>query len=166
MTLGALPETNATRGPLPEEFVRKQAASSERVLLGIALREESGGEGVLVQAVSPETQACAGGLVPGDVIRGLAGEPIGGYEQLLAVLGRARGQVASLLGAAPRGVIFTGSATEANNTALLGVLRARGGVPGHVVTSTIEHPSVEAPLVALEAEGWETRRGHLPVETR
>ncbi len=75
-----------------------------------------------------------------------------------AELERARERVASLLGAAPREVIFTGSATEANNTALLGVLRARGGAPGHVVTSTIEHPSVEAPLVALEAEGWRVTR--------
>ncbi len=75
-----------------------------------------------------------------------------------AELERARERVASLLGAAPREVLFTGSATEANNTALLGVLRARGGAPGHVVTSTIEHPSVEAPLVALEAEGWRVTR--------
>ena len=75
-----------------------------------------------------------------------------------AELERARERVASLLGAAPREVLFTASATEANNTALLGVLRARGGAPGHVVTSTIEHPSVEAPLVALEAEGWRVTR--------
>ena len=75
-----------------------------------------------------------------------------------AGLERAREQVASLLGAAPREVLFTGSATEANNTALLGVLRARGGAPGHVVTSTIEHPSVDAPVTALEAAGWRVTR--------
>ncbi len=75
-----------------------------------------------------------------------------------AELERARERVASLLGSAPREVLFTGSATEANNTALLGVLRARGGAPGQVVSSTIEHPSVESPLAALEAEGWRVTR--------
>ena len=75
-----------------------------------------------------------------------------------AELERARERVASLLGSAPREVLFTGSATEANNTALLGVLRARGGAPGQLVSSTIEHPSVEAPLAALEAEGWRVTR--------
>ena len=68
----------------------------------------------------------------------------------------ARAQVAALLGAAPNEVIFTCGATEANNTALLGVLARRA--PGHVVSSAVEHPSVEAPLEALEAAGWRVAR--------
>jgi cysteine desulfurase len=71
---------------------------------------------------------------------------------------RARERVASLLGAEPGDVLFTGGATEANNTALLGVLAARGGEPGHVVSTAIEHPSVEAALAHLEAEGWSVTR--------
>jgi cysteine desulfurase len=68
-----------------------------------------------------------------------------------AVLERAREQVAALLGAAPREVRFTSGATEANNTVLHGVLAlARGR---HVVTTTVEHPSVEEPLRALEQAG-------------
>ncbi len=79
-------------------------------------------------------------------------------EEARAVVDRARERVASLLRAAPDEVLLTAGATEANNTALLGVLRGRGGVPGHVVATTIEHPSVEAPLAVLEREGWRVTR--------
>jgi cysteine desulfurase len=74
----------------------------------------------------------------------------------------ARERVAALLSCAPREVVFTSGATEANNTALFGVLAAREGAPGHVVSSSVEHPSVEAPLAALEARGWRVTR--LPVD--
>ncbi len=68
-----------------------------------------------------------------------------------AALEAARGEVAALLGVPEREVCFTSGATEANNTVLLGVLaNARGR---HVVTSTVEHPSIEEPLRALEARG-------------
>ena len=77
-----------------------------------------------------------------------------------AALERAREQVAELLGAAPRDVLFTSGATEANNTALRGVLATSRG--RHVVTSTVEHPSVAEPLHALEAEGVAVTR--VPVD--
>jgi cysteine desulfurase len=67
------------------------------------------------------------------------------------VIERARAQVAELVGAAAREVIFTSGATEANNMALRGVLAAAPG--RHVVTTTVEHPSVDEPLRALEDEG-------------
>jgi cysteine desulfurase len=68
-----------------------------------------------------------------------------------AALERAREQVAALVGASPREVIFTSGATEANNAVLHGVLA--GARLRHVVTTTIEHPSVEEPLRALERTG-------------
>jgi cysteine desulfurase len=85
-------------------------------------------------------------------------------EAARAVVDAAREQVAALLGAAPGEVIFTAGATEANNTALWGVLRARagGGRRLQVVSSNVEHPSVEAPLQALEREGHRVTR--LPVD--
>ncbi len=83
-------------------------------------------------------------------------------DRAKAELDRARGRVASLLGCAPAEVVFTACATEANNTALLGVLERREGPPGHLLSSTVEHPSVEAPLEALEARGWRVTR--LPVD--
>jgi cysteine desulfurase len=75
---------------------------------------------------------------------------------------RARGELAALLGCDPSEVLFTGGATEANNTALLGVLRARADRGRHVVTTQGEHPSVEAPLEVLEREGWQVTR--VPVD--
>ncbi len=67
----------------------------------------------------------------------------------------ARERVAALLGAVEHDLRFTAGATEANNTALHGVLC---GAPGHVVTSSVEHPSVEAPLAALAERGWRITR--------
>jgi cysteine desulfurase len=79
-----------------------------------------------------------------------------------AEVDRARERVASLLGVAAGEVLFTGGATEANNTALLGVLRSRADRGRHVVTTSVEHPSVEAPLAVLEREGWRVSR--VPVD--
>jgi cysteine desulfurase len=69
-----------------------------------------------------------------------------------ASLDGARAKVARLVGAPPGGVVFTASATEANNLAIRGVaLRARGR---HLVTSAIEHVSVVNPCRDLEKQGW------------
>lgn len=67
---------------------------------------------------------------------------------------RARDQVAACLGAKPSEVVFTGGATEANNTVLLGL----SGRPGRIVSSAVEHPSVVAPLEWLEAREVEVVR--------
>jgi len=76
---------------------------------------------------------------------------------------RARSRVARLLGVEPADVLFTGGATEANNTALLGLLAQRKEGPGHIVTTNVEHPSVEAPLEWLEGAGWRVTR--VPVDS-
>jgi cysteine desulfurase len=67
----------------------------------------------------------------------------------------ARESVADLLGAAADEIVFTGSATEANNLALLGVARALGGEKRHLVVSAVEHPAVIAPALHLRSEGWD-----------
>jgi cysteine desulfurase len=56
-------------------------------------------------------------------------------------LEEAREQVATLLGARPREVIFTASGTEAVNTAVWGAV-ARIGAPAHLVTTAVEHSAV------------------------
>jgi cysteine desulfurase len=69
----------------------------------------------------------------------------------------ARSQVASLIGAAPREIIFTSGATESNNLALLGVARAAlraHAERNHIVSSRIEHKSVLDTLRQLEKEGF------------
>jgi len=70
-------------------------------------------------------------------------------------LERARGRVASLIGAEPREVVFTSGATEANNLAIKGVLPpAPDPRGGHLVTAATEHRAVLDPLKRLAREGW------------
>jgi cysteine desulfurase len=67
----------------------------------------------------------------------------------------ARAQVAALIGADPVDIVFTSGATESNNLAITGTLRAalaRGGKP-HVITLATEHKSVLEPARALQAQG-------------
>ncbi len=66
----------------------------------------------------------------------------------------AREEVARLLGATAREIVFTSGATEADNLALKGFAAARPGAPGHVVTSGFEHEAVREPLAELVARGW------------
>ncbi|HUW98756.1 MAG TPA: aminotransferase class V-fold PLP-dependent enzyme [Acidiferrobacter sp.] len=73
----------------------------------------------------------------------------------------ARAQVARLIGAADREVVFTSSGTEANHMAILGALAERPGHP-HVVTSVVEHPSTLMLLRHLEGHG--VRVTYLPVD--
>jgi cysteine desulfurase NifS len=66
----------------------------------------------------------------------------------------ARRQVARLIGARPRRVLFTGGGSEANNLALKGLAFARRGQRGHLITSAIEHPSVLKTAAFLESVGF------------
>src|SRR5690606_23335211 len=70
---------------------------------------------------------------------------------------RARGQVAELIGADPREIIFTSGATESNNLAIKGAARFRRAHEGrgHLVALATEHKCVLESLHALEAEGFE-----------
>jgi len=67
---------------------------------------------------------------------------------------RARAEVAALVHAAPEEIVFTGSASEANNLALKGVARARREGAGRLLAASTEHISVLHPLRTLEREGF------------
>src|SRR5438309_5591043 len=69
-----------------------------------------------------------------------------------ASLDGARAKVARLFAAAPPGVIFTASATEANNLAIKGLAQRAAG--RHILTSAIAHVSVMASCRDLEKRGW------------
>ncbi len=71
-----------------------------------------------------------------------------------ARVGEARAQVAALIGAEPREIIFTSGATEANNLVLLGVARANADRGRHIVTARTEHKAVLDPARQLEREGF------------
>ena len=67
----------------------------------------------------------------------------------------ARGQVAQLLGADPREVVWTSGATESNNLAIKGLAQARSDRGRHIITSRIEHKAVLDPCGYLEQQGYE-----------
>ncbi|WFM71807.1 IscS subfamily cysteine desulfurase [Halomonas sp. CKK8] len=67
----------------------------------------------------------------------------------------ARRQVADLIAADPREIVWTSGATEADNLALIGFMRANRARGRHLVTSIIEHKAVVDTAKALEAEGFE-----------
>lgn len=67
----------------------------------------------------------------------------------------ARASVAALINAQEDEIVFTGSATEANNLALLGVANAFGHMKRHLVISAIEHPAVMQPAQYLRGMGWD-----------
>jgi cysteine desulfurase len=67
----------------------------------------------------------------------------------------ARASVAALIHAQVDEIIFTGSATEGNNLALLGVASALDHTKHHLVISAIEHPAVMQPAQHLREMGWD-----------
>ncbi|HEY6021222.1 MAG TPA: cysteine desulfurase family protein, partial [Candidatus Paceibacterota bacterium] len=88
----------------------------------------------------------------------LYGNPGGLHKEAVAAkeaLADARKRVARALECHVEELVFTGSGTEANNLAILGLLRPllREQGEAHVITTTIEHSSVLEPLHALEDDG-------------
>ena len=68
---------------------------------------------------------------------------------------RARKQLASLIGAGTKDIVFTSGATEANNLAIKGAAAARRGERNHLVTVVTEHRAVLDPMASLERDGWQ-----------
>jgi cysteine desulfurase len=69
------------------------------------------------------------------------------------MLERARAEVASLIDAPPRSIVFTSGGTEANNLAICGAVRHTKR--RRIVSSPIEHSSVRGPLAELKRQGFE-----------
>ncbi|XP_033625458.1 cysteine desulfurase, mitochondrial-like [Asterias rubens] len=76
---------------------------------------------------------------------------------------KARAQVARLIGADTREIIFTSGATESNNISVKGVSRFYKSRKKHVITTQTEHKCVLDSCRALEAEGFDVT--YLPVQT-
>jgi len=91
-----------------------------------------------------------------------------------AAIDDARDQVAALIGASAREIIFTSGATEANTIALLGSLFG-GATSARAVCSAIEHPSVlrtlqtmsiDLSLVPVDSHGLLDASFELPQDTQ
>lgn len=69
-------------------------------------------------------------------------------------LENARRQLAKLLNAQPRRIIFTGGGSEADNLAIKGVAFAMRDKGNHIITTAIEHPAVLSTCKFLEKRGY------------
>ena len=67
----------------------------------------------------------------------------------------ARQQIADLINADPREIVFTSGATESNNLAIKGVAQFYRGKGNHIITSKIEHKAVLDVCRELETEGFD-----------
>jgi len=73
-------------------------------------------------------------------------------------INKAREQVAELLAAEPEEIIFTGSGSESDNTAIMGALELAGPEKRHVIITQVEHEAV------LEVGHYLKRKGYRVTE--
>src|SRR5215831_4355470 len=75
---------------------------------------------------------------------------------------RARKQIADLIGANPKEIVFTSGATESNNLAIKGVAEMYAEKGNHIITAATEHKAVLDTCKRLEKDGL--RVTYLPVQ--
>ncbi len=93
------------------------------------------------------------------------GNPSSGHslgQKPRQAMAEAREKVGRLIGAKPGQILFTASASEANNMAVKGIAAASRKKGTHIVASSIEHFSILNPLKTLEKDGF--RITLLPVD--
>ncbi len=74
----------------------------------------------------------------------------------------AKERIAKTLKCEPKNIYFTSGGTESNNWAINGTARANRRAGMHLITTSIEHPSVKNAMEALKDQGFETT--YLPVD--
>lgn len=104
-----------------------------------------------------------------DVMSGIMSEDYGNPSSLHMkgivaekYINEARKNIAGLLKVQDKEIIFTSGGTEANNTAIIGCARANCRAGRHIITTSVEHPSVYEVMKYLEKEGFEVT--YLPVD--
>jgi len=76
---------------------------------------------------------------------------------------QAREEIAELIGASPKEIIFTSGATESNNMSVKGVARFYGEHKKHVITTQTEHKCVLDSCRSLQSQGFDVT--YLPVQS-
>lgn len=119
------------------------------------------------QATTPTDPRVLDAMLP--FLTGLYGNPHSrthayGWETDNAVE-QARKNIADLIGADPKEIIFTSGATESNNMSVKGVARffKKGGKKNHIITCQTEHKCVLDSCRHLQEEGFEVT--YLPVQS-
>lgn len=74
----------------------------------------------------------------------------------------AKSKIARTMKVEEKEIFFTSGGTESNNLALIGTAMANCRAGKHIITTSVEHASVSAPLAFLEAQGFEVT--YLPVD--
>ena len=74
-------------------------------------------------------------------------------QEALEAVDKARAQIAEFLHCSPREIIFTSGATESNNMAIKGTLKASQAKDPHIITSSVEHHCVLNSCEVLKKEG-------------
>jgi cysteine desulfurase len=85
-------------------------------------------------------------------------------EEVYNDVERAKVKVAKILNTKPRNLVFTGSASEANNFIIKGVARANKDKGKHIIVSEIEHSCVLGSAKELAKEGFEI--SYAPVDKK
>src|SRR5258706_8631370 len=107
----------------------------------------------VVDAMLPYFTECLGNATSRNHSFGWAGEE---------AVENARGQVASLIGATPKEIIFRSGATESENLMIKGVAEMYREKGNHIITQAIEHKAVLDTCKRLEKYGYEVT--YLPVK--
>lgn len=120
-----------------------------------------------MQATTPTDPRVVDAMLP--FFTGLYGNPHSrthayGWETDKAVE-QARANIAHLIGADPKEIIFTSGATESNNMSIKGVARffKRSGKKNHIITCQTEHKCVLDSCRHLQDEGYDIT--YLPVQS-
>lgn len=109
-------------------------------------------------ATTPVETAVAEAMAETLLQGGLFGNPSSNHPlgwHALAVVETAREQLAALLGATPRELIWTSGATESDNMAIVGGARYRAHRGKHLVTMPVEHKAVTDTFNQLQQEGFD-----------
>lgn len=76
-------------------------------------------------------------------------------REAAGVVDESRDKIASIINAKSNEIYFTGSGSEANTWAIIGIANANRNHGNHIITSKIEHPSVLEACKYLERNGFE-----------
>lgn len=153
--------------PLPSSLSSSSSSSSTTKLVGMTIQGEAvnGKAAYLdVQATTSLDPRVLDAMLP--YYTYMFGNPHSrthtyGWEAEQSVE-KAREQIAQLINADPKEIIFTSGATESNNMAIKGIARFyKSQGKNHIITTSIEHKCVLDSCRNLEQEGWKIT--YLPV---